>query len=206
MIDLTKSSTVSANPSILIGEVKRRCEKQWVSCQKIRPDKLHPPSTNWHLVLPRRFRERRALAIFAWYAPEWLSFELLLSLAGLPEDLDFEHGGLSRSIELRLLCESREIMEAYLENLISSRHLFGTILQEDLRNALINLQIVEETRRSPRRSNRRKGYRDKGYRRPPHRWQPSHDISLTELQVLREIKRDLVSIFSQLFIRKLVGH
>lgn len=191
--------------SIQLEEVKHCVNKQWETSQNASRDKLHPPmDRNWKLVLPKTFRERRALAIALWYLPEEIKYYILLELESLHPNLDFDSKGLVNSVQLNILIYSKEKMEAYLsQEIISARELFGTILQEDLRNALSNLRIVIESSRIPTRTIRRKGYRDKGTWRPPHRWIPKFDFSLTDLQNQKELKELYVKLFTLLFISKL---
>jgi hypothetical protein len=179
----------------------------WHSCQKSSPDKLHPPTLRkkFFLKLPSRFRERRALAIASWFIPdEQLRWEIILELGLLPDDLSFENKGLSHSLEIRLLNSSDFICERYLNSgLINLRQLFGTILKEDLQNALQNLQILPVPERKPRSKVRRKGYQDKGSRREAHKWTETHDYSFTEEHCLRELKQTIIQTFYLIFLKKL---
>jgi hypothetical protein len=158
------------------------------------------PNSEIISILPRRFRELRALAIISWYLPEDLRFEILLKLRQLfPYSLDFENNGFQQSLELQILSETKEIMLKYLvfqEN-FSSRELFGTILREDSLSALRNLRIDWKNPSYPKKKIRRKGYQDQGSRRPDYLWTEKFDYSFTELQNSKEDRYEfLVSQFS----------
>lgn len=158
------------------------------------------PNSELVSILPRRFRELRALAILLWYLPEDLRFEIQLKLKQLfPYSLDFENNGFQQSLELQILSESKEIMLKYLvfqEN-FTSRELFGTILREDSLSALKNLRIYWKDPLPAKKKIRRKGYQDQGSRRPDDLWTEKFDYSFTEKQNLKEERYEfLVSQFS----------
>jgi len=188
----------------LSAEIQKTVNRQMKVCQKACPGKLHPLDSRntWKLNLPRKFREQRALAISCWYFPDWLKWEILLEIN---QNHNFLHLNFNwvQEIELRCLVEKEEIMLRYLQEVINPRELFGTILQEDLLNALKLLNFSKEEKGPVVRRVRRKGYRDKGSWRPSHLWLPSSDFTFTEQQNKRElIQTFLISIF-QLFLSKL---
>lgn len=143
-----------------------------------------------------------ALAIASWFLPEWLSWEIRIQLIDYTYSTDFKTKGLEQSIVLRLLVRDQRIMLNYLRIFINSRELFGQILNEDLRRALLSTRLKVE--QGPvRRKIRRKGYRDKGTWRPPHLWMESSDFSFNFEQSNLEKKRLLIDLFTHCFIYKL---
>jgi hypothetical protein len=144
--------------------------------------------------------------IACWYFPDWLKFEILVTYNDRIFSLDWKNKGLERSLELGLLSSSEEIMLHWCNKEIHPRVLFGTILQEDLRNALQEIEIIVENSKTPRRKIRRKGYQDKGTWRPPHLWLESFDFSFNEIWNLRErqklIYQLLLLIYRYILIRE----
>jgi hypothetical protein len=184
-------------------EVRSVCQRRWKSYQNARPGKLHPLTRDTdNFIFPRKFRELRALAIACWYLPDWLKWEIILYLNDLVYSIDFEHNGLVQSTELRVLVSSEEDSKKFVQSYYNPRELFGTILQEDLKNALLSLEHKEQSD-VVRKPIRRKGYRDKGTWRPPHRWQEKHDYSFRDEQMLIEKKRLLITLFTLIYRYKL---
>lgn len=203
-MDLSSKSIPSIQ--LLDREISRKVRHQWESHQKPRPGNLHPlnEDSEVRIILPRKFRELRALAISCWYFPEELKYEILLELGKETSSNSKRNFRLSQEIEIAVLSNSLEHCLSYLcSGIISTRVLFGTILQEDLLNALKNLRIIRVRKNEPRRIVRRKGYRDKGFRRPPHRWLPSEDFSLIEHQNRKEKLQTLETLLTHIFLRKL---
>lgn len=183
---------------IVDGEIESIVSKRWRSYQNARLGKLHPSPGSFRVILPKKFRELRALLIASWYLPDWLKFEILLSFQerGI-FSLDVSTKGLSRSLELGLLQDSKESMLLFLEKgWITKRVLFGTILQEDLSNAFSSLRIQLQKDKIPKRKVRRKGYQDKGTWRPPDRWIERFDSTFNEYWT----KREKVKLFYELFL------
>lgn len=85
-------------------------------------------------------------------------------------------------------------MISYCSLNISTREIFGTILQEDLLRAFRELQLVPEKTGPVIKPVRRKGYKDKGTWRPPHRWIPKSDYSLNEQQLEIEKRRQSITL------------
>lgn len=183
--------------------VLRRIETRQTTCRY----KLHPPTGNWHLVLPKTFREKRALLIAAWFLPDWLGWEIILSLEGSRiNNLDFSAKGLKNSIELHSFREGKKITLLLLDQEIffSKRELFGTILAEDLEKALSNLRIKKESTKKPRTLVRRKGYNDKGcWSRPDRRRTIGNDFTLLKEQEIIEKKKLLITLLSKTLILKI---
>lgn len=153
------------------------------------------PNVETICILPKKFRELRALAISHWYLPDFLKFEINLEIRRMfPYSLDFENEGRELSLELQILTESQRDMVAYLrfQERFSARELFGTILHDDLLRALGNLKLYVRNPETARRKVRRKGYQDHGSRRPDDRWTESSDWSFTEYQNLKEERFDLL--------------
>jgi hypothetical protein len=73
----------------------------------------------------------------------------------------------------------------------SSNEIFGNILGNDLKDLNEELKVRRKKYRKPKELVRRRGYKDHGARRPDDRWLPSHDVSFTEEQLLKEKKTDL---------------
>jgi hypothetical protein len=187
------------------GQIESFVSKRWRSYQNARLGKLHPSPGSFRIILPRRFRELRAISIASWYLPDWLKFEILLSLQerGI-FSLDFQTKGLERSLELGLLQESQETMLLFLEKgWITKRVLFGTTLQEDLESAFLNLRIVPLRDKIPKRKVRRKGYQDKGTWRPPDRWIERFDLSFNQYWTLREKSKLFYELFLSILRYKL---
>jgi hypothetical protein len=190
----------------LSSEVRRTVIRQWESYQKASPCNLHPSTGNFtssKLILPKSRRHLRALGIACWYLPDKIKWEIILQMSEKPFSLDFLNKGLEISLELRCLVESEEQMISYLFYFINPRELFGTILQEDLKEALEALVIKEEQKGPVRRPIRRKGYKDKGSWRLPHCWMEKFDLSFTEQQNQKEFKSRIYQLFTIIFLRKL---
>lgn len=189
------------------NEISKAVQRQIETRQNACRCKLHPPLGNWHLVFPRNFRERRALLIAAWFLPDWLKFEILVSLEGKKvENLDFKSKGLENSIQLESFSQNQISTLLLLEKEVffSKRVLFGTILAEDLRSALSFLKIVEEFPRKPKIPVRRKGYNDKGtWSRPDRQRRFGNDFILLKEQENIEKKRLLIKLFSKILLLKL---
>jgi hypothetical protein len=164
------------------------------SYQNARPDKLHPSYSLQGIRLPRRFRSLRALLISSWFFPDWLKYEILLSFGKTIFSLDWNNKGLERSLELALYSSTEREMLSFVRKNINTRVLFGTILKEDLKNALNEMELIPEKTSSPKRKVRRKGYQDKGTWRPPHRWMETSDWTFNEIWTKRE-KQKLIFQF-----------
>jgi hypothetical protein len=59
-------------------------------------------------------------------------------------------------------------------------------------------QKVRPKSSRPRRVQRHRGYRDHGQLRPPHKWLPKTDFSLTEIQNKIELERERLDRYYQL--------
>lgn len=170
-------------------------------------DNSHPGSNSELLiVLPRKFRELRALSIIQWYFPEDL--RILIQTEILESkfyNLDFENKGLEQSLEILCLSTSKEVMLRYLifQQDFSIRELFGTILRDDSINAHKHLRIYWKEQSKARRKIRRKGYRDHGSRKPDHKWTEKFDYSFTENQNTKEEKEDSILEHYTLLLEKL---
>lgn len=75
------------------------------------------------------------------------------------------------------------------EGRISTRVLFGTVLNEDLVGGLRSLEILEDQQGPVVRPIRRKGYKDKGTWKSPDRWTEHFDFSFNQEQFELEKKR-----------------
>ena len=169
--------------------------------------KLHPLNySEYKVVLPRKFREMRALAIFAWYCTdEFLKYEILLQLSVERKvPTSFENKNFENQLSLSLLSQSKEIMLSTLLLMsdFSTRELFGSILYDDLLSGLRNLKIQKKNS-FVRRKIRRKGYRDKGSWRKPDRWIERFDYSFSELQEIQEKRKLVFELSLHLLIFKL---
>lgn len=182
--------------------MSKTVKQRWETSQNASLCKLHPLEENERLVLPKRFRLRRALAIACWFLPDVLKWEIILQLQENIYSLDFSNKGLTLSSELLILISSKEKCLSYCEKILSSRELFGTILQEDLKNALSELRIIRKSTKVTYPI-RRKGYKDKGTWKPPHRRIDNFDFSLTEKQNMKELKESLVRLIANLYLVKL---
>lgn len=158
------------------------------------------------MILPRRFRELRALAIFAWYcSDEFLKYEILLQLSAESKTPSFfGNKNFENQLLLRLLSQSKEVMLSSLLLIadFSTRELFGTILYDDLLRALGSIKFSKKST-YVRRIIRRKGYRDKGSWRSPDRWIERFDLSFNELQFSREQRKLVFELSFQLLLSKL---
>jgi hypothetical protein len=165
--------------------------QRWDLYQNARPCKLHPPKANFRIKFPRNFRQLRALAIASWYLPDWLKYEVILHLStDFIYSLDIKAKGFQLSLELGCLSYSEEVMLSWIEEgRLSTRVLFGTVLQEDLVDALRSLEIFEEQQGPVVRPIRRKGYKDKGTWKSPDRWTEHFDFSFNQEQFDLEKKR-----------------
>jgi hypothetical protein len=131
------------------------------------------------------------LAIACWYLPDWIKYEIILHLStDFIYSLDEKAKGFQLSLELSILSSSEELMLSWIEEgYLNTRILFGTVLQEDLLNALRSLVIIEERQGPVTRVIRRKGYKDKGTWRLPDRWIERFDYTFNNEQQLLEKKR-----------------
>lgn len=189
----------------LSSEVRRTVLRQLESYQKASPRKLHPPGNSFNepsIVLPKSRRLLRSLGIACWFLPEWLKWEIILQLSEKPYSLDFSSKGLEISLELRCLVESQEIMISYVSYFINPRELFGTILQEDLLEALKNIRVKEKQSGPVKKPIRRKGYKDKGSWRLPHRRLEKFDFTFIEEQNSKELKSRIYLLFTKIFLSK----
>lgn len=205
-----KSNSSSTSSMKLSSEITRQINRVWQSRQTACPGKSYPSysQTKGDLILPVKFRQLRALAIFAWFCPdEALKFEILvqLSLRKKGKHLDWKHGDLEKEISLDLMIHSKEICLSLIEEelFFSKSALFGTILKEDLASALREIRIRPFDQRPPRRLVRRKGYRDKGSRRAPDRWTDPYDLSLDLQQLENEKKKLLQQLLYYVLLDKL---
>jgi len=144
---------------------------------------------NLEISYPRDFRLLRSLSIAQWYFPEFLHWRVLLDL----KEKSFSQLNSKQKIELEILLSSKENMQIYLfeTERYSSGEIFGNILGNDLRD-LRKLSIHWKVIKRPLRKTRHRGYRDHGSRRPDHRWLPSFDVTLTEVQLKKEHDSDLL--------------
>lgn len=138
---------------------------------------------------PRSFRSLRSLAIAQYYLPEKIRWQIYLDM----EEMTFSHLNLKQVLEIRTLLQSKELMQIYLYQTerLSNREIFGNILGNELRTSLQELKIQRKFNKKPKRIQRHRGYRDKGSWKPPHRWSPSSDYSLTDIQNRLERRRYL---------------
>lgn len=184
-------------------QVSSIVSQRWRSCQNALLCKPDPPFEEFDLVLPKKYRELRALAVSSWFAPEWLQWEIRLRLENFVFSLDFNNKGLIHSLELRLLVSSKENAMLWLRENYSSSVIFGTILFDDLQRAFSNTRCIIRGKGPVRRIQRKRGYRDKGTWRPPHRWIERDDISFRSQQMLIEKKRLYITLVTQISLHRL---
>lgn len=188
--------------SLLRDEVKRIVLQRFDSRQNACLDRLHPSSDfDFDVILPRKFREIRALEIACWFIPDdLLKWKIISELDEIKVYTDFSNKGLLNSVQIELFRDSENTMIKCLEQEVffTKRQLFGTILQEDLRNALNSLRIKRKNFKV-RRKVRRKGYQDKGTWRSSDRWLERFDYSFVLEQQEYEKKLLLIKLFTQLY-------
>ena len=192
-------STLDIQLERRIKSVLRQSDSRQTACL----GKLHPLNySEYKVIFPRKFRELRALGIFAWYcSDEFLKYEIILHLSVETKfPTNFENKNLENQLLLKLFSSSKETMlRTLLEYCdFSTRELFGSVLYDDLLRALGNLKILRKSS-YVRRVVRRKGYRDKGCWRSSDRWLERFDSSFNEKQEQLE-KRKLVSYLLFLLI------
>jgi hypothetical protein len=148
------------------------------SLSRIIPNDSEP--TEVIIKYPRSFKSLRSLAIVQWYLPEKIRWQIFLDM----EEMSFSHLNLKQVLEIRTLLQSKEIMQIYLYQTerFTNREIFGNILGNELRTSLQELKIQRKNYKKPKRIQRHRGYRDKGSWKPPHRWTPNSDFSLTDIQ------------------------
>jgi hypothetical protein len=129
---------------------------------------------------PRSFKSLRALAIAQWYFPDEIRWQIFLDM----EEMTFSQLNLKQVFEIKTLLQSKELMQIYLYQTerLTNREIFGNILGNELKNSLGEIKIQRKNYRKPKRVQRHRGYRDKGSWKPPHRWSPNSDYSLTDIQ------------------------
>lgn len=152
---------------------------------------------NLTIRLPKDFRRLRALAIVLWFFPDSLKWNILLKMSFTK----FSWLNQKQQIEISVLLSSKENMLKYLflTKRYTSFEIFGNFLGNDIRDLLISLKFIPKVS-SVKRTSRRGGYQDHGSRRPPERWLPRDDFSLTEYQLQKEKKAYLQTKY----IRKLL--
>jgi hypothetical protein len=184
-------------------QVSSIVQQRWRSCQNALLCKPDPPCGEFDLVLPKKYRELRALAVSSWFGPEWLQWEIRLRLENFVFSLDFNNKGLIHSLELRLLVSSKENAMLWLLENYSTSVIFGTILFDDLLRAFNSTRCIIRGKGPVRRIQRKRGYRDKGTWRPPHRWLERDDISFRSQQMLIEKKRLYITLVTQVSLYRL---
>jgi hypothetical protein len=135
--------------------------------------------TEFNLNRFRKDQELHTLAVISWYC-ESAGVLLREELARRPLS---EKG----SIILEILLSSKEECLRYLAT-YDSRNIFGMWIPQCLDN-LSRLKFRSRTPKLPKRAVRRRGYKDHGSCRPLHKWLPTSDYSLTELQEAIESER-----------------
>jgi hypothetical protein len=147
------------------------------------------PNSELRIVLPRKFRELRALLVASWFLPMDLGLLILGEIDPKKPMLNYNE---EQQLEIAILSYSKNICLSYLFlSEIDSREFFGSILRSDLESAFKSLRIYWKVPSKARRKVRRKGYRDHGSRKPADRWTESFDYSFTERQNLKEKQLEL---------------
>jgi hypothetical protein len=153
---------------------------------------------DFEIVLPRKFHQIRGLCLIWDSLPEILRFEIYLQLEERISSFEFK-----KQLELKSLIEP-EIREKflYLTERYSSHQIFGNLIFD----AIESLKFVKIKRKSTKvkKPQRKRGYDDKGTLRSfdiwSHRWKPSFDWSLTELQNKQERTRSLQEKYLNKFV------
>jgi hypothetical protein len=144
---------------------------------------------DYKILIPRNFRDLRALVAVHWYFPGSLFWYYHLEL----KDCKLNHLNFKQKVEINLMLESREIMLYYLYRTkrLTSFEIFGNILGTAIRNT----RYLKVFKRSKKIINpiRKRGYDDKGSLRLPETWLPDYDFSLTEQQNRKELRSYLTT-------------
>lgn len=126
------------------------------------------------------------LGIFSWYVPREIGILLRMDIELKAKKLSPE----DRSLISQFL-DSKERMLVFLQetHLWHTREFFGNLLSK--KHSLDRFLNLSPLRRKLKRAQRKRGYNDHGSKTPEHRWLPTSDYSLTELQNLIEEKREI---------------
>lgn len=154
--------------------------------------------SDYDIVLPRKFHHIRGLCLIWDKLPENVRFEVFLQLEERISAFDFK-----KQLELKSLIDP-EVREKYLyfTERYSSHQIFGNFIFD----AIEALKVVKLKRKSTlvKKPQRKRGYNDKGTLRSfdiwSHRWKPSHDWSLTELQNKQEKTKSLQEKYLNKFV------
>lgn len=157
----------------------------------LRTPVVNSPTFNrdFSVLVPSRFHEVRGLCLFWEIFPEEIRFEILIELEEKIKKFDFK-----KQIELKSLLDPEiRYLFLYETKRYSSHEIFGNFLQQGL-EALFLVKLKKNTKKV-KRPQRKRGYHDKGTLRCfsiwSHKWKPSSDWSLTELQNSRERNQNL---------------
>lgn len=156
---------------------------------------------DFRLILPRKFYLLRGLCLIWDKLPESLGFEIFLLLEEEIEKLDFK-----KKLELKLLINLKTRYQyLYRTRRYSSHEIFGNLLH-DSQKAISEVKISKVCTKV-KKPQRKRGYDDKGTLRSydiwSHKWTPSFDWSLTELQNQKEKKQKLQEKYTSLLIKLL---
>lgn len=179
--------------SHFIKTMRREEENFSHKCCLWRSDTEHPNSY-FDVILPKNYRETRALAISLWYLPENLKFQVLLKL----EERNFAHFNQKQMIEIHLLLESQEICEKYLylTERYTDSEIFGNLLGNDLRDLEKSLKFIFVRQQRARKKVFRRGPKDKGTRR---------SVSSTiQIRIEEELKDVFVQQQNDLYDHKVI--
>jgi hypothetical protein len=144
---------------------------------------------DYEIRLPSSFFLIRALCMFWEFFPENIKWEIFLLLEQKIEKFDFK-----KQVELKALLDPKtRISFLYLTEKYTSHEIFGNLLQ----TISLCFHEVKFQKKSTKikKPQRKRGYNDKGTLRSydiwSHKWKPSSDWSLTDLQTKQERKHDL---------------
>lgn len=148
-------------------------------------DLIVPKGPNQYLVFSKtkRWNDFLFCAIVHFYlTDQFTKYSIRLSL----EERVTNFGTDKAIVAHTILSSEPEMLLYFSESNVykNTREWFGFIKQQIDWNRFRLHRIVPKR---PRYQERQRGYKDQGAKRPDHRWNPSHDISLTELQ--NEIER-----------------
>lgn len=134
--------------------------------------------------LPSKFYQIRGLCLIWDHLPENLQYEIFLQLEEKIKHFDFK-----KQLELKSLIDPETRCKfLFLTRRYSSHQIFGNLIFDSIES----LKFIKIRRKSTKvkKPQRKRGYDDKGTLRSYdiwcHRWTPSFDWSLTELQNKQE--------------------
>jgi len=136
------------------------------------------------LILPRNLDDLIALAISSWYVDSPI-VQSVIQLHLFEKLVDPDYWILELFLASKVRCE----LFLVETTMYHTRDFWGNLMTERrLQRVFKNLNFVRRSN-LVKETQRKRGYHDKGSMKPLHKWQPTHDWSLTQLHYELEQKR-----------------